>query len=71
LEGKLTNKRKLKKNIQKKVLNVNLKGNWNQDGNNRLGKMLHRGKEEHGRKLRKSYGKTEQAEAAWLSDDVM
>jgi hypothetical protein len=55
---------KWKENVQKK--------DQDKDGNNRLGKMLHRVKEGYGKTLRtRSCGKTEIDEEAWLSDDPL
>jgi hypothetical protein len=43
-----------------------------QDRNNRLGMVSHRGKEDHGKKLRKrSCGKTRTDGEAWLSTYLM
>jgi hypothetical protein len=38
-------------------------------GTNRLGKISHRRMEEHGKKLRRSWGKTQIDGEAWLLDD--
>jgi hypothetical protein len=55
--------------IRKKVLNMKAKGKLYGDGNNRLRKMLHARKERHGKKLRRSFGKTEENGEALLSDN--
>jgi hypothetical protein len=59
--------------IWKKVMNKKKstqREDQDQDGNDRLGKMLHKRKEEHGKKLRmRSCGKTEIDGEAWLSNN--
>jgi hypothetical protein len=55
--------------IPKKGLNMKVNGTCqHQDGNHRLGKMPHRGKEGHKKKLRRSCGKTAIDGEVWLSD---
>jgi hypothetical protein len=43
-------------------------GDWNQNWNNRYWNMWHRGKEDHGKKLRRNCGKTEVGCGAWSSE---
>jgi hypothetical protein len=51
-------------------VNLNIQdGDWDQDGNNRLGKTSYRGKEEHEKKLWRSCGNTHTDGEARLSDD--
>jgi hypothetical protein len=69
----INKKRNPKEGLNMKVKGKRPEGDPNEGGNYRLGKMLHRGKEEHGKELRRrrrrSREKTETDGEAWLSDD--
>jgi hypothetical protein len=53
-EGSIEGKRKKKKREREREREENTQeGGLDQDGNNRLGKMSHRWKEEHGKKVRR------------------